>query len=145
MQASRRAVNEDNLAAGAAVNVTLTVPTEPREEINFHNIWGSVSCEPQDAAVNAQGTWVLYVIRFGQPLVTFTDANFNLEGRNQQIIACGVFSAVNEMPWTSEPIHPKTSRNLGPGDILVLTAVVTGITGGLASTRVMLCANTVRK
>ena len=145
VQASRRQVLESNLGVGGVVSVTLIVPNDPREEVNFHNIWASASCEPETAAANCQGTWVLYVVRSGQNFVTFTDANFNNETRNAFIIACGVFSSSNESPWTSEAIHPSTSRTLMPGDALVMSCTVTGITADLASTRVMLCAHTTRK
>jgi len=145
MQAKRQLVSESNVGAGAATQVTLTTPTDPREEINFHNIWGSVSVEPQDADANAQGTWVLYISRIGQVFVTFTDANINNEASNAIIIACGVWSASNQSPYNSGPIHPKSSRTLQAGDSLALQNVVTGITAGLASNRVMLCSHTTRK
>ena len=145
MQAKRIQVNESNLGAGSSVTVVLAVPSDPREEVNFHNIWAGVSVEPQDAAANCQGTWVLYILRGNTTAVTATDANINNEIFNTVIIGCGVFSAANESPWTSEPIHPSTSRTLQAGDSLALVCTVTGITAGLASARVMLCAHTTRK
>ena len=145
MQAKRIDVNELNTGVGGAVEVTLTVPTEPREEVNFHNIWGSVSCEPQTADANAQGTWVLFIRKIGQVTVVFNDANISAETQNAFIIACGVWSASNQSPFNSLPINPKTSRTLQPGDQLVLQSVSTGITAGNVSNRVMLCAHTVRK
>jgi len=47
MQAKRIQVNEGNTGVGGQVNVLLSVPLEPREEVNSHNIWGSVSAEPE--------------------------------------------------------------------------------------------------
>ena len=145
MQASRRVVNEANNGAGAQVEAILEVPTSPREEINFHNIWMGVSCEPQNTGANAQGSWVLYIIRENAPSVTWTDATFNGETANQQIIACGVWSASNESVFTLPPTQIKTSRNLQAGDKMVLAVITTGISAGLASNRAMLCAHVVRK
>jgi len=145
MQAKRIQVAEANLGVGGAVAVTLEVPTDPREEVNYHNIWGSVSVEPETAAANCQGTWVLFVLRENATGPTFTDVVINGEANNAVIIACGVFSASNETPYNSPPINPKTSRTLQAGDKLMLNCTVTGITADLASTRVMLCAHTTRK
>jgi len=144
-QASRRQVLEANLAAGANVAVALSVPTSPRERVNFHNIWGGVSVEPETADANVQGTWVLYILRENITGITWTDSIFNNETNNPVIIACGVFSASNQSPWTSPPIHPETSRTLEPGDNLVLACTITGATAGNSSCRVMLCAHTTRK
>ncbi len=145
MQAKRIQVSESNDGVGQQTNVELEVPTDPREEVNFHNIWGSVSIEPQDTDANAQGTWVLLIVREDAPLILFTDVNTNTETANATIIACGVWSASNQTPYNSGAIHPATSRTLQAGDKLVLSSVVTGITAGLASNRVMLCSHTTRK
>ena len=145
MQAKRINVNENNLGAGGQVSVELLVPDEPREEINFHNIWIGANVEPQDAGANAQGTWVLWIRRDGQADFIYTDVNLRLEQQNQKIVACGVYGCSNESTWTLPPTTIKTSRNLGPGDRLVLSVIVTGLTAGLASIRCMLCAHTVRK
>ena len=144
VQAKRIQVAESNDGAGGVTLATLVAPTEPREEINFHNIWGSVSVEPQDANANAQGTFVLMLIRENQTIPTMTDTIVNNETNNAVIIACGVWSASNESPYNIS-IHPQTSRTLQAGDTLVLESIVTGITAGLASNRVMLCAHTTRK
>ncbi len=45
MQAKRIQVQELNLGVGAKVFASLTTPDDPREQTNFHNIWGSASCE----------------------------------------------------------------------------------------------------
>ena len=145
MQAKKIDVNESNNGAGANTSAKLSVPDSPREEVNFHNIWGSVSVEPQDADANAQGTWVLYVLKKNVTDISFVDLTIDNEEYNAYIIACGVWSASNQTPYNSGPIHPETSRTLGPGDILQLQSTVTGITAGLASNRVMLCAHTTRK
>ncbi len=145
MQAKRILVNESNDPAGGQTTVSLEVPTDPREEVNFHNIWGSVSVEPQDTDANAQGTWVLMKIIDTQTTPTMTDTIINNETNNAIIIACGVWSASNQSPYNSGAIHPETSRTLQAGDKLVLQSVVTGITAGLASNRVMLCAHVTRK
>ncbi len=145
MQAKRIQVLESNDGVAGSTTVVLQAPLEPREEINFHNIWGSVTVEPQDAGANCQGTWVLFVIRENATTPTMTDTVTNSEVHNAVIIACGVFGASNESPYNSGPIHPETSRTLQAGDSLVLSSVITGITAGLASNRVMLCAHTTRK
>ncbi len=144
-QAKRIQVNEGNDSAGGETTVFLIAPTDPREEINFHNIWGSVSVEPETTDANAQGTWVLFLLRENATTPTLTDVVINGESNNAVIIACGVWSASNQTPYNSGPIHPETSRTLMPGDSLVLQSVVTGITAGSASNRVMLCAHTTRK
>ena len=144
MQAKRININESNNGAGANTSAKLIVPTDPREEVNFHNIWGSVTVEPQDADANAQGTWVLYILRENMVDTSFVDININNETNNAYIIACGVWSASNQSPFTIS-VHPETSRTLRPGDSLQLQSTVTGITAGLASNRVMLCAHTTRK
>ncbi len=145
MQAKRIQVFEANNGVGGSTSVSLTAPTDPREEVNYHNIWGGVTVEPTDADTNCQGTWVLFILRENATLPVFTDVIVNNETNNAVIIACGVFSASNQSPWTSPPIHPETSRTLMPGDRLYLQSVITGITAGLASNRVMLCAHVTRK
>ncbi len=145
MQAKRIQVNEENDAVGQKTDVSLEVPTDPREEVNFHNIWGSVTVEPQDTDANAQGTWVLFILRENATAPNFTDVVTNGESNNAVVIACGVWSASNQTPWNSGPINPKTSRTLQAGDKLVLTNTITGLTAGLCSNRMMLCAHTTRK
>ncbi len=145
MQAKRINVSESNDGVAGSTNAVLDTPNVPREEINFHNIWGSVSVEPQNADANMQGTWLLFLLRENATLPTLTDVVVNGEAHNASIIACGVYSASNQTPYNSGPIHPQSSRTLQPGDKLVLTSVITGITAGLASNRVMLCAHTTRK
>ena len=145
MQAKRIQVNEGNDGVSGSTDVILETPTDPREEINFHNIWGSVSVEPEVTDANCQGTWALFLLRDPNVMPVLIDVTVNNETYNAKIIACGVFSASNQSPYNSGPIHPETSRTLQPGDKLVLTSVITGITTGTASNRVMLCAHTTRK
>ncbi len=145
MQAKRIQVLEIDRTAAQQVDVVLSAPTDPREEINFHNIWGSVSVEVENAGANAQGTWVLFILRENAAVPIWSDAIINAESNNAITIACGVWSAANEASWTSEAIHPTTSRTLQAGDSLVLSCHVTGITAGEASVRCMLCAHTTRK
>ncbi len=145
MQAKRIVVNESNDGVAGTTKASIVVPTSPAEEVNFHNIWVSVSVEPQDAGANCQGTWVLFFMSdstVGDP--TWTDGALNTGSANAKIIACGVFSASNESTY-NYTTQIKTSRNVPAGGRLVLTSTVTGITAGLASNRVMLCAHTVRK
>jgi len=144
MQAKRIRVAEGNNPAGAATAVTVQVPASPKEEVNFHNIWMSVSVEPEGADVNAQGTWVLFFISdsaVGDP--SFVDVTLNLETANAKIIACGVWSASNQSPYNYST-QIKTSRNVPAGGRLVLKNTVTGATSGNSSNRLMLCAHTVR-
>ncbi len=146
MQAKRIQVNEGNDVASGFTTVSLQVPTEPREQVNFHNIWIGVTVEPVTAGANCQGTWVLYVEpNVGVGDFAFTDSVLNLETRNVDIIACGVFSASNESPFSMIPVQIKTSRNINPNGRLVLNSTITGITVDSASNRVMLCAHTTRK
>ncbi len=145
MQAKRIQVNEGNDGVAGTTSVSMTAPVDPREEVNFHNIWASVSVEPQDAGANCQGTWLLFLIRENATVPAFTDVVVNGETNNNSIIACGVYSASNESPFNSGPIHPSTSRTLQAGDRLGIQSIVTGITAGLASNRVMICAHTTRK
>ncbi len=144
MQAKRIQVNENNVTAGGQVNVSLETPVDPREETNFHNIWGSVSVEPQNGDANAQGTWALLLMREGATTPTLTDVVVNGEVNNAIIVACGVWSASNQSPYNTS-FHPATSRTLQAGDKMTLICIVTGITVGSASTRVMLCSHVTRK
>ena len=145
MQAKRIQIASITRLAGQQNDVDLTSPETPREQINLHNIWGSVGCEPENADANANGWWVLYIRRKNAPNVTWTIGVANAEEENQDIIACGLWMAANQAAFTSEPIHPMTSRNLGPGDTLRLSAFVNGVSAGAVRVNVMLCAHTVRK
>ncbi len=146
MQAKRIKINtNDAMIVGSFNGVSLDVPSIPREEVNFHNIWASFTAEPENADANAQGTWVLYIVKVGGSEIGFNDATINGEVNNFFIIACGVWAASNEMPYTSPPIHPSTSRTLNPGDRLALSVTVTGLTAGQVTSKANLCAHTTRK
>ncbi len=145
MQAKRIQVSESNDGAGAQTTVNLLSPTDPREEINFHNIWIGVTGEPQDTDANAQYTWVLFLIQAGATTPTWTDVVINGEAQNSRIIACGVGSGSNQSPFNLPPTQMKTSRTIQAGDALSLSLHTSGITAGLSSNRVMLCAHTTRK
>jgi len=145
-QAKRIQVVENTaLTPGNAQNVILEVPTDLRMEANYHNIWASFTAEPEDAGANGAGTWVLYIIKEGGSAIAWSDITVNAENNNWFIIACGVWSAANEAPYTSPPIHPQTSRTLNPGDKLALAITVTGLTVGQFTVRAMLCAHVTRK
>ena len=144
MQAKRIVVNEVNGGVNAQVTARFTVPAEPREMVNFHNIWFSVSSEPENADANNQGTWVLWVKT--DQLVTdpnWNDGVVNTEASNYLIVACGVYSASNQAPFNYGS-QVKTSRNLNAGQQLCISIINTGITSGNASLRAMLCAHTIR-
>jgi len=100
--------------------------------------------EPQDVDANAQGAWVMYILRENANFVNFTDVVINGESNNAIIIACGVWSASNQSPHTLV-INPKTSRTLQAGDRLVLGIYTSGVSAGLVSNRMMLCAHVTRK
>ena len=113
-----------------------------RRLVNYHNIWGSFSVEPQSADVNSNGWWILWLkpdTNQGDPL--FDQTNLNSGNFNMLIIACGTWMASNQSPFTSEPIHLNSSRNLVANQELVLTVFVNGITSGNAQINVMLCAS----
>ncbi len=145
MQAKRIQVSESDLGAAGTQTTFLTVPDEPREEINFHNIHGSINCEPTSADANAQGNWALYIIPDGGSAKTLSDSAINNEVDNPRIIATGVWGASNQSSYQSPDINPKTSRNLQSGDILALGVTVTGVTAGVVSTKIGLSAHTTRK
>ncbi len=145
MQAKRIQVSEGTLGVAGSLHTTLIAPLDPREDINFHNIWGGITVEPENADANAQGSWVLWVKRENAASIGFSDAIINGELSNAVIIACGVWSASNQHPFTSESIHPMTSRTLNAGDTLQLSVHQTGISAGLSSVRSILCAHVTRK
>ncbi len=145
MQAKRIQVKSETKGAGGQTNVQLVVPTSPREEINFHNIWGSVSVEPEVSGANGNGWWVLHKIHASQAVPTFTVSVVNNETHNANIIACGTFVSSNEGPFTSDAINPKTSRTLEAGDNLILSVFVNGVSSGNVRINAILCSHTMRK
>ena len=112
-----------------------------RRLVNYHNIWWGMAIEPQNADVNANGTWVLWLKPdVTQSDVVWSDANINAEDFSQMIIACGVWAASNQTPFNFAS-QLKTSRNLVANQQLVLSVHQVGITSGLSLVRVILCAS----
>ena len=111
-----------------------------RRLTNYHNIWGSVLVEPQDADANANGWWILWL----KPDVTnpdpvYSQANILAQDFNQMIIACGTVGSSNQTPFNKE-IHLNSSRNLVANMELVLTYHQNGISSGQARVSLLLCA-----
>ncbi len=146
MQAKRiQAINPLSFGAAGQANVILNVPTSPREAVNLHNIWASFSVEPETAGANAQGFWVLFELEdIAQGVPVWSLGFINGETRNMNIIACGVWGASNEKPFTKE-IHPTTSRTLEAGARLILSVHAHGVTTGNLSVICSLCAHSTRK
>ncbi len=145
MQAKRIQMSQGlTLSAGQFLSVNLEVPLVPREEVNFHNIWAGFECKPTTAGANSAGTWVLYIVKEGGSEIGFSLATVNSELNNYFIIACGLWNASNETPYSKE-IHPTTSRTLNPGDKLALSVTIIETTAGDNDLRNILCAHTTRK
>ena len=144
MQAKRIFVIHSDVLIDVKVDAFLEAPTEPRTETNYHNIWGSLSVEPELVDANSHGQWVLYVLKENLTSIIPSIAVLNNETNNPYIIACGLWAASNQTPFNIT-IHPETSRTLQAGDKLVLTTIVEGITAGLSSIEVMLCAHVTRQ
>ena len=144
MQAKRIQEAHADLVGLTQLSVALTPPVIPREEINYHNIWASLSVEPEDASANSHGVWILFVNPVGASIPTWDLVTMNAESFNAIIIACGTFGASNETPYNKE-IHPTTSRTLQAGEQLVLSVNIHGVTAGENSTDLLLCAHTTRK
>ncbi len=144
MQAKRIQVVHNDVALSATETLFLTAPSTPREEINYHNIWASINIEPENADANAQGWWILYILNENGQVVIPSEVALNNEQSNKYIIACGSWGASNQTPFQIT-INPKTSRTLNPGDSLGLAINVRGITAGVASVVMSLCAHTTRK
>ena len=139
----RISINEDTATAGFDITARFGPGTGTilRRLVNYHNIWGSFSCEPITADANANGWWILWL----KPDVTQTDPIWtetviNANDFNQMIIACGTWMASNQTPFTSDPIHLNSSRNLVANQELVLSVFVNGLTTGAIQINVMLCA-----
>ena len=144
MQAKRVSTSFASIGAVATRAAQIAVPAEPREMVNFHNMWMGISVVPLDTDANSEGTWVLAILNSTQVFSGFTTAELDAELRNQQIIACGQWAASNQSPFhMSEQV--KTSRNLNPGDVLELVVTQENITAGFARVALILCAHTTRK
>ncbi len=126
-------------------SVFFTVPTDVREEANFHNIWISFGLEPTTAGANANGIWVLWKkqnITAADPV--WSTANINAETFNNMVIACGAWVASNETPYNFMT-QLKTSRNLMPNETLVLSINQQGLTAGASQITALICAHVTRK
>ncbi len=111
-----------------------------RRLTNYHNIWFGFSVEPEVADANAQGKWVLWMknnVNDTDPIWSGTVINSG--DFNNLIIACGVWSASNQSPYTFSS-QLKSSRNLVANMELVLTIRQDGISSGNSSIKTILCA-----
>ena len=111
-----------------------------RRLVNYHNIWFGFSVEPVSADANAQGNWVLWAKPdVSQSDEIWTDTTINSQDFNMMIIACGVWGATNQTPYNFSS-QLKSSRNMVANQELVMSVTQTGITTGLSSVKVSLCA-----
>jgi len=111
-----------------------------RRMVNYHNIWFGFTCEPINADANASGQWVLWLkANTNDPDTTWSTANFLTDDFTMQVIACGVWSASNQSPYTFSS-QLKSSRNLVANQELVLTVHPEGISAGQISIDTSLCA-----
>jgi len=142
MQRKRIHANTD-LVAGVGATPGLIGVIDESNGVNAHNINFCFTAEPDSTDANAQGTWVLLCIPDElSGLLNPTFVNFEAEGANAFIWACGLWSASNQTPYTSGNINIKTSRNCQNGARLVLRIGVTGITAGSTRVNTMLTYNT---
>ncbi len=129
----------------AQQEVFLGPPTSVRRGVNAHNIWLSISGEPEDAGANSNGVWVLILKRDSTVATpTFSFGNINGEFFNQMIVACGTYVASNEGP-ANYTTQIKTSRNLNPGEGLTLIKNLHGISAGKERSLLMMCYGEVEK
>ena len=113
-----------------------------RRMVNYHNIWGGISIEPENADANAGGVWVLWLkANTNSTDTNWNQATFDSDDNTMEVIACGVWAASNQTPWNSVPIHLNSSRNLVANQELVLSVHVLGLTAGQIRSLVMLCAS----
>jgi len=111
-----------------------------RRLTNYHNIWWSFGVEPQDAGANANGNWVLWLkSNTNESDTVWSTANLDTDDFNMQIIACGVWVASNEGPYTFSS-NMQSSRNLVANQELILSVHQAGITAGQSRIVTSLCA-----
>jgi len=131
--------NEDDNVGGQS-SARFGPSTEVRRQVNYHNIWWTIGLEPENADANAQGFWILWIKKDATASdPAFTTANLNAETFNQRIIALGQWSATNQSPFNMSS-HLNSSRNLLPGEELVITVRSEGITAGQVSVMLTLQA-----
>jgi len=123
------------------LNARFGPASEVRRSVNYHNIWWGMSVEPENADANATGRWILWIKKDATAAdPTFSGANINAETFNQRIIACGVWAASNQSPYTMPAQHMNSSRTLLVGEELVITLQIQGISAGEITAHVILCA-----
>ncbi len=112
-----------------------------RRLTNYHNIWFGFQAETISATANAHGLWVLWLkANTNDPDTVWSITEINSQNTTMQIIACGVWAASNESPYTFSS-QLKTSRNLVANQELVFTVHVLGVTAGLVQLTKILCAS----
>ncbi len=137
---SRISIVDETDAASGQTSARFGPATEVRRQVNYHNIWFGSTVEPETAGANAQIFWVLWIKKDATSSdPAWTVPNLAAETFNQRIIACGVGSAANESPWNFSS-HLNSSRNLLPGEELVFTTRILGLSTGNASVVNILCA-----
>ena len=128
---------------GTGSTVDLVATIDESNGVNAHNLHLCFVCEPQDAAANATGTWVLWCIPDESSAIpTGGIGELEAEGANAFLWACGLWAASNETPYTSGDIYLKTTRNCQNGARLVLALDVEGISAGATRINRMLTYNT---
>ncbi len=128
---------------GVTGDITATIAATESME-NFHNMWISVSCEPQDAAANGNGQWCLYAQRSPKRSTPNASIASITDDENQDIIvAFGTWMAANESPFNSNPIRiGNVSRNIPKLGELVLKVHVEGVSAGLVRMTGFVTCNT---
>ncbi len=130
MQAKRIGATTSSGGVGAQHSETISIPLEPREEVNWHNYHASVGIEPESAGANANGFWALMCIE--DPAVaipSISSANLSAENFNSYIIATGAWVSSNESGLNFN-IDLKTSRNCRAGTRVILAVRREGISAG---------------
>ncbi len=140
-------IAHESVAVGVGIQTQITLGPDATERlvVNYHNIWLSIAIEPESAGANANGKWVLFKrgdITAAVPSIG--DGTIEAETYNQMIIACGVWVASNEGPYTMTT-QLKTSRNLKANEDLIFANRMDGVSAGNVRLKMMMCANTVAK
>ncbi len=112
-----------------------------RRLTNYHNLWWSLSVEPEAADANAGGIWVLWLrANTNNPVTDWSQATIDADNNTMEVIACGVWAASNQSPFNFSS-QLKSSRNLVANQELVLSVNVHGLTAGNARVRSMMCSS----
>ncbi len=129
--------------AGVGVQRSISIGPDPaiRRAVNYHNLWWSAAIEPENADANANGTWVLWTKRdITAADITWSIANLDSETSINMVIACGVWQASNQTPFNFSS-QLKSSRNLLPNELIVLSVRVEGISAGNARILELICSH----